>query len=189
MYNNTMSNNTKKSTFYVFYIYFLIIVKTIFLISIVVLNYYEYKYKGTKSKETIVFIEDLKQFRERIDFVFMVGISCLLISLFNPWNKKSLIIDDNTKMLLYLFGVFNILIAPWTTFFYENKWFSDLMKFIGIKREDEYKNNNGNKFSYDNNIVSKYYNDSVYTGNIITQTPPPPKLEPVTQKKNLDKIL
>ena len=189
MYNNTMSNNTKKSTFYVFYIYFLIIVKTIFVLSTMIVFYYEYKYKGTNSKEIIVFIEDLKQFRQQVDVVFVIGMSFLLIALFNPWNKKLLIIDNETKMLLYLYGIFNILNEPLRKFFHENKWFDDLMKFIGTKRENAYKNNNDSKFSYDNNIVSKYYNDSIYTGNIITQTPLPPKVEPVTQKKNLDKIL
>ena len=188
MYNNTMSNNTKKSTFYNIYIYFLIIAKSIFILLTVMINYYEYKYRGNKSKEIIVFIEHLKQFRERTHFIFILGMSFLLIVLFNPWNNKPLIIDNEIKMLIYLFGIFNIITAPWNIFFSVNKWFSSLMETIGIKREDAYINNNGNKFSYDNNIVSKYYNDSVYTGNIITQTPPPPKVEPVTQKKNLDKI-
>lgn len=183
MYNNT--NNIQKSIQYEIFIYFLISIKTIFILTTVVIKFYEYKYKGSNKKEHQVLIEDLKQFRDRIEFVFKICMSCILIWIFYPWHTKPLLVDNDTKMLLYLYGFFSIITSPWNIFFNDNQWFDDLMKFIGTKREMEKNNNPYSHYNYEKNAISRYYNDAVYTGNIITQTPPEPQI-PV--KKTHDKV-
>ncbi len=175
MYNNT--NPTKPSLYYEYFIYFLILLKVVFIITTLTLKYYEFKYEKSPIKQHKLLIEDLKQFRERIEFIFVICMSGILISIFNPMHTKPIVVDNDTKMLLYLFGIFNILFAPWNIFFNENQWFTDFMNMIGVTRGDK-KNVANSPYSYERNPISRYYNDSVYSGNIITQTPPEPLIPP-----------
>jgi hypothetical protein len=45
----------------------------------------------------------------------------LLIYLFNPRNPKLEIIDSETKILLYLFGIVLLITAKWEAFFEGSK--------------------------------------------------------------------
>ena len=55
----------------------------------------------------------------------------LLIYLFNPRTERIVMIDNETKLLLYLFGIVLLITAKWDDFFHEAKWFQYLQKSVG----------------------------------------------------------
>jgi len=57
--------------------------------------------------------------KERFEFVFIILMSILLIYLFNPRYNRAIIIDNETKLLLYLFGFVLLITANWDTFLHE----------------------------------------------------------------------
>jgi len=63
-------------------------------------------------------------------FIFILLMSCLLIYLFNPLIDKNTMIDQETKMLLYLFGVILIITAKWELFFEEPYWFKGIQQVL-----------------------------------------------------------
>jgi hypothetical protein len=69
--------------------------------------------------------------KERFEFIFVLLMAILLIYLFNPRNDKSVTIDGETKLLLYLFGFVILITADWSVFFSEAKWFKYLQGSVG----------------------------------------------------------
>ena len=64
--------------------------------------------------------------RERVEFIFILLMAILLIFLFNPYKNKMYMINNETKVLLYLFGIVLIITADWKSFLKE----SDIFKKI-----------------------------------------------------------
>jgi hypothetical protein len=58
----------------------------------------------------------------------------LLIYLFSPGKEKTVMIDGETKLLLYLFGFVLLITAKWGDFFHEAEWFQYLQKSVGSSR-------------------------------------------------------
>jgi len=110
--------------------YFDIYISVIFIIKIgfiiMSLNHLHLKFKGKENSE-----EDKKviYWRNRFDFIFTFLMALLLIYLFNP-RTRVVLIDSETKTLLYLFGVLLIIKADWGTFFKETKWFKFVQKIF-----------------------------------------------------------
>ena len=67
----------------------------------------------------------------RFEFIFVLLMAILLVYLFNPTRKGIVMIDGETKMLLYLFGFVLIITADWGVFFSEAKWFKYLQGDVG----------------------------------------------------------
>ena len=55
----------------------------------------------------------------------------LLIFLFNPRVNKILLIDYETKILLYIFGFILLITADWSLFFEESKFLKYLQYLLG----------------------------------------------------------
>jgi hypothetical protein len=72
--------------------------------------------------------------KERFEFIFILLMAILLIYLFNPRMERNVIINGETKLLLYLFGVVLLITANWDTFFHEAEWFQYLQKSVGTSR-------------------------------------------------------
>lgn len=72
----------------------------------------------------VLYLKDIFQ------FIFILLMSCLLIYLFNPLIEKTIMIDKETKMLLYLFGFILIITAKWNLFFEEPYWFKDIRQVL-----------------------------------------------------------
>ena len=64
--------------------------------------------------------------RERTEFIFTSLMAILLIYLFNPIKNKMFMINNETKLLLYLFGIVLIITADWKTFFKESNIFKKI---------------------------------------------------------------
>jgi hypothetical protein len=107
------------------YIILIFIVKIVFIILSVTHIYFRAKGKtNTPMDKNIVY------WKERVEFIFVLLMSVLLIYLFNPRNDKSVLINNETKWLLYLFGFVLLITAKWNTFITEAKWFQDLQESI-----------------------------------------------------------
>lgn len=68
--------------------------------------------------------------KERFEFIFIFLMSLLIIYLFNPRYNKSVLINNEIKILLYLFGFILLISAKWETFFHESKWFKYIKEIL-----------------------------------------------------------
>jgi predicted neutral ceramidase superfamily lipid hydrolase len=69
--------------------------------------------------------------KKRIQFVFVILISLLIIYLFNPIYDHKALINSQIKILLFIFGFILFITAKWNTFFEESIWFKELQNIIG----------------------------------------------------------
>jgi hypothetical protein len=79
---------------------------------------------GQKINEGILF------WKERLEFIFIALMALLLIYLFNPRRDRNVIIDYETKLLLYLFGFILLITAKWGDFIHENPLFKKFQKIV-----------------------------------------------------------
>jgi hypothetical protein len=93
------------------YLTLVFIVKIIFVILAVTLIYVKYQKPNDKQ-----FIQNLKCWKERLEFIFKAMMSAMLIFLFNPMSDNVRLINYECKLLLYLFGFILILTAKWNVF-------------------------------------------------------------------------
>lgn len=111
---------------YDMYIYLVFAVKICFVLMAV--THIILKAKG---KEKSDLDKKVLYWKERFEFVFVLLMSGLLIYLFNPRKERMVMIDGETKILLYLFGFVLLITAKWGAFFEEAKWFKNFKNIIG----------------------------------------------------------
>ena len=100
---------------YTTYISAIILLKVIFVFLAVAHLYNKVKGKtNTPQDKKIIYWKD------RIEFIFIIMMSLLLMYLFNPRSSKPLVLDRESKLLLYLFGFILLITAKWKTFFEES---------------------------------------------------------------------
>jgi hypothetical protein len=69
--------------------------------------------------------------KERFEFIFILLMALILIYLFNPRTDRIVMIDGETKILLYLFGFILLITAKWSDFFHEAKWVQYIQNSVG----------------------------------------------------------
>jgi len=111
--------------YYTYYIILIFIVKILFVILAATHIYLRAKGKTNSNLD-----KNIVYWKDRIEFIFVLLMSVLLIYLFNPRKDKSVLINYETKLLLYLFGFVLLIMAKWDTFIEEAKWFKDLQEII-----------------------------------------------------------
>ena len=79
----------------------------------------------------LVKVLKIEYWKERLEFVFVALMSILFIYLFNPRTGTSILIESETKLLLYLFGIFLLITAKWSEFFKESKMFKRIQTALG----------------------------------------------------------
>jgi hypothetical protein len=87
------------------------------------------KFKGEEKSDLDI---EILYWKSRFEFIFVFLMSFLLIYLFNPM-RPNVVIDSETKLLLFLFGFMLLLTAKWNLFFQEAKWFRLFQKSIGTE--------------------------------------------------------
>jgi len=107
--------------FYTAYVSFIILLKVIFVCLAVA-----HLYNKTKGKANSPQDKKIVFWKDRIEFMFIILMSFLLIYVFNPRTTKPLILDKETKILFYLFGFVLILTAKWHAFINESTFFKKL---------------------------------------------------------------
>jgi len=110
------------------FIYLIFTIKICFISMSVTHIYLKVKGESDSDLDKKVFY-----WKERFEFIFLLLMAILLIYLFNP-REKMVMIDGETKVLLYLFGIVLLITAKWADFFHEAKWFQYLQKSIGPSR-------------------------------------------------------
>ena len=107
------------------YIVLVFIVKIIFIILSVVHLYFKNHGKNNYKKDVEILF-----WKERVEFVFIILMSLLLIYLFNPRNNRLFMITHETKLLLFLFGIILIITAKWEIFFEDSVVFNDIQSSV-----------------------------------------------------------
>jgi uncharacterized membrane protein YiaA len=107
------------------YIILIFIVKVAFII----LAVYRLYIKGKKPQDKKL-LETIEFWKHRIEFIFVTLMSILLIYLFNPRINRLNMIDNETKLLLYLFGFVLLLTENWSSFIHESQWFKQFQDVL-----------------------------------------------------------
>ena len=111
-------------TLFHIYVYFLVLLKTLFILGAV---YELYLKKTGGNKKTI---ELLEYWKKRCEFVFVIGMAVILIVFFTPFRPKMAVIDYETRLLFFMLGWILLITAEWTDFFKEARWFSTLQSVV-----------------------------------------------------------
>jgi hypothetical protein len=110
------------------YITFAFIVKLIFIV--LALTYIFIKTKGKENSSLAI---KIKYWKERVEFIFTILMAILLIYLFSPRANRTIMINHEAKLLLYLFGFVLLITAKWGEFIKESKWFIYLQNSLENK--------------------------------------------------------
>lgn len=97
------------------YVTFIFIIKFAFLILALTHIYYNITHGDKAIDEQILY------WKNRVDFVFNITMAVLLFFIFNPFYDNTYLIDRETKLLFYLFGIILIITAKWNSFIQESK--------------------------------------------------------------------
>ncbi len=86
-------------------IFFTLIIKIILLIFILIHAYYKYNFKRKPGDYNLIIKEkNTFKIKQNLDLLFSSLVALILIILFFPNNKNDLVIDKETKRILFLFG-------------------------------------------------------------------------------------
>lgn len=107
------------------YVTLIFLFKIIFAI-LAVLHIY-FQVKGQSGSKTDIKVE---YWKERVEFVFIALMSFMLLYLFYPRSTKPIIIDFETKLLLFVFGIILLTEAKWEIFFKESPVFKKIQKVV-----------------------------------------------------------
>ena len=89
----------------------------------------------------------LLYWKERVEFIFIVNMSIILLYLFYTFREKPIAIDKESQILLFVYGILILLTAKWDLFISESKWFYNLQRIFGgnyYKKKDTHKEINYN---------------------------------------------
>ena len=111
--------------YYTIYIYVIFLIKIIFIILASTHLYLKFKNETNSELDKEVLF-----WRERVEFIFILLMAILLIFLFNPYKNKMYMINNETKVLLYLFGIVLIITAKWETFFKTSDVFKKIQTVV-----------------------------------------------------------
>ncbi len=108
------------------YVAFIFLIKICFIVTAI-----SHIYLKTKGEEKSELDNKILYWKERFEFIFIAAMSILIIYLFNPRTDNNIVIDRETKTLLYLFGFILLITAKWGIFFKESPIFSRIQKMLG----------------------------------------------------------
>lgn len=105
-----------------YFVFFIILIKIVFMLSAIGHIYFSHstKYNAKKIDDKLLY------FKERTEFIFIISMSILLIYHFNPRFSKPPI-NEETSLLFFLFGWILILTAKWGLFITEAPWYKQIV--------------------------------------------------------------
>jgi len=107
------------------YVTFVFFFKILFAILALLHLYFTVKGKANSEKD-----KKVEYWKERVEFVFIVLMSFMLMYLFYPRSTKPIIIDYETKLLLFIFGIIILIGAKWDIFIKESPVFKKIQKVV-----------------------------------------------------------
>ena len=105
---------------------FLLIVKVLFVVCALARVYLEHK-KGEKNDELI---EKVEYWKDRFEFIFIAGMSLLLLYFFFPRNNKPIVTTFETRFLFFVYGILVFIKLDWKLFFSESKSFKFVQSVV-----------------------------------------------------------
>ena len=99
---------------YDMYVTFIFLIKIGFVLMAV--SHIYLKIKGDEKSDLD---EKILYWKKRFEFIFIATMAILLIYLFNPRSDKNIVLDRETKILLYLFGFVLLITEKLGVFFKE----------------------------------------------------------------------
>ena len=116
---------------YNFFIFFIIFLKIVFIsLSLISIYLKRTTKEKPETQEDSKLIIQIDYWEMRFEFIFNIMMSILLIYVFNPNSNNLYLITNETKFLLYLFGIILIIKSNWSEFFKESSWFATLQKVV-----------------------------------------------------------
>ena len=115
--------------FFQIFLSIIIIVKIFFLYF--ALRQFYFRYKSVKQPKNSTYKEKLEQvrhYKNQVDFIFMVLMAFLFIFLFNPWKNNDKYLDSHSKYLIYIFGFVILFTSDWNSFISD----SFILKILNI---------------------------------------------------------
>ena len=107
------------------YVMFVFFFKILFVILAILHLYFKVNGKsGLETDKKIVF------WKERVEFVFIFLMAFMLMYLFYPRSTKPIILDFESKVLLFVFGVITLIGAKWNIFFKESPLLKKIQKVV-----------------------------------------------------------
>lgn len=105
-----------------FFIFFIILIKIVFIISAIghLILSHSTNAKAEKIDPKLLY------WKERTEFIFIISMSILLIYHFHPRLSKKPI-SEETALLFFLFGWILIITAKWGLFFKEAHWYKRII--------------------------------------------------------------
>jgi len=111
----------------IIFIYFIFIVKIIFIsLSFIHL------YLKVKKEDNTNFAKKIDEWKENMATLFTILMSILIIYLFYPRKQNAIIINTRLKVILFLFGIFLFITNVWRKILVNQPWFINLVKKIGM---------------------------------------------------------
>ena len=130
--------------YYNLFIFYIFLIKILFVLFSSLKLYYEWKNKKVEKKtehnqnqqtqeykENEQIIENLDYWKKRFEFIYIMCMSILLIYLFYPFQKIKPIITPETNYLIFLFAFVLITTANWGVFFKESPLFIEIQNIVG----------------------------------------------------------
>ena len=112
--------------------YFDMYITLIFIVKIMFISLAVYGlYTKSKNPQDKKLLETIEKWKARIEFIFITLMSILLIYLFNPRANHIGMIDNETKILLYLFGLILLLTENWSSFIHESPLIKNFSHVLG----------------------------------------------------------
>jgi hypothetical protein len=121
------------------YILFIIFIKILFIIFAVVtfLLKTKMKYSKNNDKKIISIYNNLSLCKETLEFLYIISTALVCIIVFYPFYKDRVIIDKNTRLLLFLYGFIILITANWNILTQLPSWFIDMQKIIGYSNKKD----------------------------------------------------
>lgn len=111
---------------YDIYVSFIFLIKIGFIVLSIL-----HVYLKVKGKAQSDFDKKILFWKERLEFIFIILMAILLIYVFNPRVDRSVLVDNETKILLYLFGFILLITAKWELFFKESPLVKKIQQSLG----------------------------------------------------------
>ena len=119
------------------YILFIIFIKILFIICAISTFLLKMKIKMSKNNNNkiINMYNNLSDYKETLEFIFIISTAFICIIVFYPFYKEQVIIDKHTRLLLFIYGFIILITANWSILTkHLPSWFVDLQNMIGNKK-------------------------------------------------------
>ena len=88
-------------------------------------------YLNHKGDKTSYFFKNIEYLRERFEFMFIILMALLIVYLFNPIKNKMDMIDKETKILFFTFGIILLITSKWSVFINESRLLAVIQTSLG----------------------------------------------------------